>query len=464
MVFSSTLFLFVFLPLVLIAYYAPWFGKRNYKNGILLLASLFFYAWGEPAFFFLMAASICVNWGIGLVLDRTSKMSVRKIWLFAAVVFDLGMLFVFKYATFVAKNLNLLLGENTLNINIALPIGISFFTFQILSYVIDVYRKKVAVQKSVFKLGLYISMFPQLIAGPIVRYETIAEEINTRKENLTDFTEGFRRFVYGLGKKSLIANYMAVVADNIFFYSDSMAVLTAWIGIIAYTLQIYFDFSGYSDMAIGLGRMFGFHFDENFNYPYIAKSVTEFWRRWHISLSTWFRDYVYIPLGGNRCSRGRWVRNMFVVWLLTGIWHGANWTFIVWGLFYLVFLLFEKFTGFAEKLKWFGHVYTLLVVMAAWVFFRAASIGDALDYLGVMFGINADGLTDGLGNAMLGSVKILLPAAVLLSTPVYSRLLGLLKKPVVRTCVENVIVLAVFVLSLLACIKSTHNPFIYFNF
>ena len=350
MVFSSTLFLFLFLPLTLMIYYNPFVRSRKFRNRCLLVASLFFYAWGEPFFVWLMVLPIAVGWACGRAMERAASRRQEKRILTAGVVFHVGLLFVFQYLMFAASQLGLLLHEDFSAIHIALPIGISFFTFQLLSYLFDIYYGRSKAQQSVLAVGLYIALFPQLIAGPIVRYETIEQQIEHRVENIADFSSGMMCFIYGLGKKVVIANYMGVVADNIFDGGGSLSLATAWYGAFAYTLQIYFDFSGYSDMAIGFGRMFGFHFMENFNYPYISRSATEFWRRWHISLGTWFRDYVYIPLGGNRVTRRRWGYNLFVVWALTGIWHGANWTFLCWGLWYFVLLLVEKLTGFPEKL------------------------------------------------------------------------------------------------------------------
>ncbi|MDR2137258.1 MAG: MBOAT family protein, partial [Synergistaceae bacterium] len=345
MVFSSTVFLFLFLPGLLAVYYNPFFlfsksphKGRTFRNTILLLASLCFYAWGEPLFVFAMMASILVNWGFGLLLARGKS---KKGVLTAAVIYNVGLLFVFKYLSFTLRNVDYVF-RTGVTVDIALPIGISFFTFQLMSYVFDVSRTPELARRNPLDVALYVSLFPQLIAGPIVRFETIAGEIRGRVETSRDFTEGMTRFVFGLGKKLLIANYVGFLADEIFASSLPLSAATAWIGAIAYTLQIYFDFSGYSDMAIGLGWMFGFHFEENFDYPYISKSITEFWRRWHISLSTWFRDYLYIPLGGNRGSKSRTIFNLFIVWLLTGMWHGANWTFIVWGLYYFVLLLAER--------------------------------------------------------------------------------------------------------------------------
>lgn len=478
MVFSSTVFLLFFLPLILIIYYNPFFKNRLFRNYSLLLFSLGFYAWGEPVFVFVLLLSVLINWFFALRIDRQEDSKKRKRLLFFPIAFDIGLIIVFKYLGFILNNLGLLLGNTDIGVSIALPIGISFFTFQIMSYVFDVYRKKAPVQINVLNVGLYISLFPQLIAGPIVRYETVAEQINHRTETSADFTAGVTRFVFGLGKKALLANYVGLIADNIFAATDSLSIAAAWLGIVAYALQIYFDFSGYSDMAIGLGRMFGFHFLENFNFPYVASSVTDFWRRWHISLSTWFRDYVYIPMGGNRVSQSRWVFNLFIVWLLTGIWHGANWTFIVWGLYYFVFLLFEKVTGFDKKLGFFSHAYTLLVVLIGWVIFRAESFPRVLQYLGFMFGIGSNGTVDELFRYYLSNGKWVLLAAGICSVPVIQFLKSKLSAGATETAASPVknnllammdigkvfVTAIVFILSFLVCVNSTYNPFIYFNF
>jgi D-alanyl-lipoteichoic acid acyltransferase DltB (MBOAT superfamily) len=465
MLFSSTVFLFLFLPILLIAYYNPIWKGRKFKNVLLLLASLFFYAWGEPSFVFVMLLSICINWFIGIQIDKQKTVRKQKHWVALAVTLNVSLLFVFKYLSFVMKNVGYLLKDDPFSINIALPIGISFFTFQIISYILDVYHKRAKVQKNWGDLALFISMFPQLVAGPIVRYETIAQEINGRRETASDFREGVSRFIIGFGKKMLIANYVGLIADKIFALTGDLSVATAWLGAIAYTLQIYFDFSGYSDMAIGLGRMFGFHFLENFNYPYIAKSISDFWRRWHISLSTWFRDYIYIPLGGNRVSKSRLVFNLFVVWSLTGIWHGANWTFIAWGLFYFVLLATERFTGFEKKLGIFSHVYTLFFVIIGWVLFRSESISLAGDYLSAMFGWNATGWIDNAFLWYFSNVKWILFTGILFSTPVLSVCKKRMKlKPIIYEIISSIGLIVVFVLALLVCIKSTYNPFIYFNF
>ena len=355
--------------------------------------------------------------------------------------------------------------------NIALPIGISFFTFQAMSYVIDVYRQKGEVQTNILYVGLYISFFPQLIAGPIVRYETIADEIKNRKETVNDFFDGFARFIVGLSKKVLLANSFAILADQTFDAAkngDSLSVMFSWLGAIAYTLQIFFDFCGYSDMAIGLGRMFGFHFLENFNYPFISKSITEFWRRWHMSLGTWFRDYVYIPLGGSRVSKSRNIFNLFVVWLLTGIWHGANFTFIVWGLMYFVLLVFEKLTGIYKKqgkiINVFKWVYTMFFVILGWVVFRSDSLSDAWYYLKAMFGLNANTFNDGLFIGYFVQNLILLLFGIILSTPVFR----ILKRKTMNNrffgCFSIVVLIGLFVLSISSLISNSYNPFIYFNF
>lgn len=416
MVFSSSIFLFLFLPVLLIIYYNPIIQSRLFRNIVLLFASLLFYAWGEPFFVFLMIASIFITWGIGLCLNKYSN---SKFWLVLGTSFHISLLFIFKYLSFLANELGILFHKDLSIVNISLPIGISFFTFQLMSYLFDIYYKKASVQKNILYVGLYVALFPQLIAGPIVRYSQIENEINYRSETKNDVLLGMERFIYGLGKKVLIANYVAQIADNIFMAYRNQSTMTLWLGAIAYTFQIYFDFSGYSDMAIGLGRMFGFHFSENFNYPYIAKNITDFWRRWHISLSTWFRDYVYIPLGGNRVKKSRWIFNLFIVWILTGIWHGANWTFLFWGIFYFALQLLEKMTGFTEKLKGFSHIYTMFAVVIAWVIFRSDTLTSGFDYIGRMFGFGTTAFMDSVFIEYIGSGKIILFFAALLSTPIF---------------------------------------------
>ena len=465
MVFSSTIFLFVFLPMVLLIYYNPIFTSRNFRNNFLLLASLVFYAWGEPIFVFLMVLSIIVGWFAGLKIARAKTPLAKKRILILAVAFHVFILFIFKYLTFISSQLGLLLNQDFSFIKIALPIGISFFTFQLLSYLFDVYYGKAAAQANLLHLGLYIALFPQLIAGPIVRYETIEDQILNRKENLRGFSDGMICFIYGLGKKLLIANYMAQIADNIFDSGAAeLSVATAWLGAVAYTLQIYFDFSGYSDMAIGLGKMFGFQFPENFNYPYIARSATEFWRRWHMSLGSWFRDYVYIPLGGNRVSKLRWMWNMFTVWALTGIWHGANWTFLAWGLLYFVLLIFEKVTGFADKIGRLAHVYTMSMVIIGFTIFRSENITFAINYVATMFGIGTSLFSDEIFSYCLWNGRVVLFIALLLSTPIFPLFMKKLESLRLRNILEPVLTTCIFLLSLIGAISATYNPFIYFNF
>ena len=434
--------MFLFLPVLLIIYYSV--KHREIRNYILLVVSLLFYAWGEPVFVFIMLASIFTNWLIALIMSESSR---PKIWLTLAILLDVLLLGVFKYAGFITENLGMS------RINIALPIGISFFTFQMMSYVFDVYYRKSEAQRNPLYVALYISFFPQLIAGPIVRYNQITSEIVDRHENFDGFSEGVRRFIYGLGKKVLLANFVAQVADNVFGYIINPSVSMAWLGALSYTLQIYFDFSGYSDMAIGLGLMFGFHFEENFNYPYMAASVTDFWHRWHISLSTWFRDYVYIPLGGSRVTHSRWLVNLFTVWLLTGIWHGANWTFILWGLIYFVLLVFEHESGIK-----FGHVSTLLAVILAWVIFRAESVGKGLSFIASMFGLNGNAFYDSGFIEYVKGTWLLMIFAVIGIFPSAGKFLS------GHQYIESAWLVIVLVVSVLEISGASYNPFIYFNF
>lgn len=442
MVFSSGVFMFLFLPGLLLMYYIA--KSIKLRNFILLTASLLFYAWGEPVFVFIMLASIFLNWLISLLMSKSSR---QKLWLSLAIILDVLLLGVFKYAGFITENLGLT------RINIALPIGISFFTFQMMSYVFDVYYGKAQAQKNPFYVALYISFFPQLIAGPIVRYNQIEYEITERHENFDDFAEGVRRFIYGLGKKVLPANFVAQVADNVFGYIVNPSVMMAWFGAVSYTLQIYFDFSGYSDMAIGLGLMFGFHFEENFNYPYMASSVTDFWHRWHISLSTWFRDYVYIPMGGSRVSHSRWLMNLFTVWLLTGIWHGANWTFILWGMVYFVLLVIERESGFKP-----GHCLTMIAVILAWVIFRAESVTGGVEYIASMFWLNGNRFYDGGFIEYVKGTWVVMIFALIGIFPAAGKFLRRYK------WIESLWLIVVLGISVCEIVSASYNPFIYFNF
>lgn len=473
MLFSSTFFLYVFLPLVLVVYYGLCKTQKA-RNNFLLVASLLFYAWGEPKFVLIMLVSILANYYFGLVVDRARHTPKVKIYLVTMVVFNLTIMGIFKYLGFAVQSINDIGGLNLSVPQIALPIGISFFTFQSISYVVDVYREHGKVLKSPLDVGLYIALFPQLIAGPIVRYETIAGEIHGRRETEKDFAEGIVRFIIGLSKKVLLSNQFALIADKAYALEGTgdLTVVFAWLGAISYMLQIYFDFGGYSDMAIGLGKMFGFHFDENFNFPYIAKSVSDFWRRWHISLSTWFRDYVYIPLGGNRVSKFKHVRNIFVVWLLTGIWHGANWTFMAWGVYFGLILIIEKFTGldkFLSKSKVLGHVYTLFLVLISWVLFRANSLGEAFSYIGCMFGLNDVPVSNDLAHLYFVENLYVLIIGCFACIPFSKKARGLYNKlsHTAQNMVKGIamILLAImFFVSVSYLVKGTYNPFIYFNF
>lgn len=471
MVFSSVTFLFIFLPAVLAVYYIVPKGFRSIRNTVLLLFSLAFYAYGEPKYVLIMLLSILLNYGFGLGLGRERSGKIRRFCVIAAICCNLAILFYFKYTGFFVTNLNNLFGLS-LRFSVIMPIGISFFTFQGMSYVIDAYRLAVPVQKNPLYVALYISLFPQLIAGPIVRYETVAGQLEDRAETLNGFSSGISRFITGLGKKILLANTLGYVADLAF--TTNISLLTtgfAWLGVLCYAFQIYFDFSGYSDMAIGLGRMFGFEFLENFNYPYISKSITEFWRRWHISLSTWFRDYLYIPLGGNRTSKPRWMLNLIIVWLLTGFWHGAAWNFVLWGLYYAVILLIEKL--FLHKLLdkapgFFGHVYTMFLIMIGWVIFRADSLTHIRSLLCVLFGFSGAEPT-GQALLFLSDYKIELILAAAASAPLIPVLRKRLETAPDRTrgvfeAVRLASLAVIFILSIAYLVKSTYNPFIYFRF
>lgn len=471
MLFSSSVFLFLFLPIVLFCYYIPFRRRRQGQNILLLIASLLFYAFGEPWFVLVMMGSIVANWVFGLWAGRAraAGRSVRMAVVCTAI-FNLGILFIFKYLVFVLTNLNLL-GFQFMIPVIELPIGISFFTFQAMSYALDVARGDAEVQPSVFKVGLYVSLFPQLIAGPIVRYTTVADEIDHRRETWADFSSGVGRLLVGLGKKVLLSNQLAVVADMAFQDGHPSSTAFAWLGGACYILQLYYDFAGYSDMAIGMGRMFGFHFLENFNYPYTATSVSEFWRRWHISLTTWFRDYVYIPLGGSRVDK-RWkvVRNLFVVWLLTGIWHGANWTYIVWGLLNYALLMAEKYGGFARNFpKWIGRIYVFIAFLLTCVVFRSASIGEAGAYFQALLHIGVPGFSGDFILYLREYAPIILFAFVCAApTATWARrkLAGWKDGRLLPLWhgASAVCLLAIFVLSVAFIVKGTYNPFIYFNF
>jgi alginate O-acetyltransferase complex protein AlgI len=470
MLFSSTVFIFMFLPFVLFVYYILLRKKRDLQNMFLLIASLTFYAWGEPWFVFIMIISILVNWYFGLLVDKYRDIKTKaRLIITVMIIFNLAVIFVFKYLMFTLKNINFLFNASISIPNIILPIGISFFTFQAISYVIDVYRKQGEAQKKPLNVGLYISFFPQLIAGPIVRYETIADQILNRKESFEDFSEGVTRFICGLGKKVLLANTLAIVADKAFSLpANELSVAFAWLGAMAYTFQIYFDFSGYSDMAIGLGKMFGFHFLENFNHPYISKSISEFWRRWHISLGSCFRDYLYFPLGGSRVStKSRLIFNLFVVWFCTGLWHGANYTFIAWGLLYFIFITIEKITGFEKKftkLNVLKHLYTLLLVILGWVIFRADTMTEAMGFIRTMFGLSGNLIFDSTAYYYFTENIYFYLFAIIFSMPAGNWIIGRLHRSKLIAAIQPAVFIGIFLIAVSYIVKGSYNPFIYFNF
>lgn len=466
MLFSSVTFIFYFLPLVLIIYY---FSKDKMKNYILLFFSLIFYAWGGVAYLPILLISILINYILGLKIDKYKESNKKqKIILILAIIFNIVFLVIFKYTNFIFDNINLIFNSSINVPLINLPIGISFYTFQAMSYVIDVYRGDGKVQKNIFNLALYISMFPQLVAGPIVRYETVDEQIKFRTYNLEKFNYGFERFIMGLFKKVIISNSVGELSMMIYSLGDSnMTVLTAWLGAIGYTLQIFFDFSGYSDMAIGLGKMFGFDFLENFNYPYISRSVGEFWRRWHISLGSWFRDYIYIPLGGNRVKGILVYRNLAIVWFITGLWHGASWNFIVWGLYFGVFIILERvfLNKFFNKIpKVFSHIYLLVVVIFGWILFSKPDIRQAIDYISIMLGFGHYNLFNGYTLFFIKQYFFEIIIAILMSVPLGKYFIKNKKVYRIINYIKPIILILIFIITIIYLVNSTFNPFIYFNF
>lgn len=464
MVFSKPIFLFGFLPIVLLLYYI---APRRLRNTVLFAASLIFYAWGEPKLVLLMIATIVVDYCAGLMIERFSeKKKASRAILVAALVINLGLLGIFKYANFMIESINALVGGNIGLLNIVLPIGISFYTFQSLSYVIDVYKKVVPVERNILNFATYVTLFPQLIAGPIVQYKTIADELSERQESFALFSEGIWRFSVGLGKKVIIANQIGSVWTEISGSPESLTVGKAWIGALAFTFQIYFDFSGYSDMAIGLGKMFGFNFLENFNYPYISKSITEFWRRWHISLGTWFKEYVYIPLGGNRKGLKRQIFNILVVWMLTGLWHGASWNFVVWGLYFGLILVLEKaflLKFFAKIPAAFAHIYSILLIVFGWVIFECGTMGEIINYFRSMFGVGVSFWSNDTTYILCNTLLLFAVAAVC------STHLGKVVKAKLSVRFKNgywecAIMAVLLMLSLVFLAGDSYNPFLYFRF
>ena len=491
MVFSSLLFLFRFLPVVLILYFA---APRSLKNAVLFFASLFFYAWGEPVYVVLMLFSTVVDYSHGLLVERfrkketeagkvldnapedaAAKAKKRKYHrcsvavVCSSVIINLGLLGFFKYAGFLVETVNSLFGTGFVMKKLALPIGISFYTFQTMSYTLDIYRGDASAQKNIISFGAYVALFPQLIAGPIVRYQTIAEELRSRKETMEGFSYGIRRFVTGVGKKVLLANTIGLLWDDISARAPGeISVVMAWLGVTAYAFQIYFDFSGYSDMAIGLGAMFGFHFPENFRYPYMSKSISEFWRRWHISLGTWFREYLYIPLGGNRVRLPRQVFNLAVVWLATGFWHGASWNFVLWGVYFGIFIIMEKlFLGkVLKRLPAFvSWLYTILVVWLGWVLFAFEDFGRGAGYLKSMFGAAGNVFCSNEAVYLLLGFAIPLLIMAVGSTELPSRLANkfVIEKKWYQAAL-SVFVVAIMVLSVAYLVDASYNPFLYFRF
>ena len=467
MVFSSLTFLFVFLPIILIVYYS---SPRKIRNAILFIGSLVFYAWGEPVYITIMLFSTVFDYINGLLIRKykeTEQIKKARIILINSIMVNLGILCFFKYSNFFIENVNNIFNLDINLLSIALPIGISFYTFQTMSYTIDVYLEKVEAQKNIIDFGSYVTFFPQLVAGPIIKYRDIDTQLKNRKETIDDFSYGISRLCIGLFKKVILANNIGILWNQIIGGQISeIPVLTAWFGAICFSFQIYFDFSGYSDMAIGLGRMFGFHFPENFEHPYTSKSITEFWRRWHISLGTWFKEYVYIPLGGSRKGKKKLVGNLLIVWILTGLWHGASWNFVVWGLYFGILLIIEKLilTKYLEKLpSIIRHIYTMLFVVISWVIFAFEDITRVFLYLKAMFGINGVGL---LNNELLYLFRthwILIIICIIASTTVITRI-NIIKDKNYYTIIKNIVCLAMFGISICFLIGSTYNPFLYFRF
>ncbi len=463
MLFTSISFIYYFLPIVIISYVI---APKKFKNAVICISSLIFYFYGEPKYIILMLAEILIAYIIAILIDKNRNKSI----LILGIIIHVGLFCIFKYTDFIISNINSIFNTNIGLLRLAIPIGISFYTFQILSYEIDVYRGNVAVQKNLLKLTAYVTLFPQLIAGPIVRYETIENELENRKQTKEDFSYGIMRFTIGLAKKVLIANALGELC-NTFALTTEKSIALYWISAISYTLQIYFDFSAYSDMAIGLGRIFGFHFLENFNYPYISKSITEFWRRWHISLGSWFRDYVYIPLGGNRVSKLKHIRNIFVVWLLTGIWHGASWNFAIWGTMFGVILIIEKFLigKYLEKLPTFiKRIYVLFIVIISFIIFNANNMQEAITNIVGLFGANGENFINQFTIYYLKSYAIILVIGIIGATPIPRNIIQKLQqksklKKIINT-LEPVYIVILLVIVTAYLVDNSYNPFLYFRF
>ena len=461
MLFSGIPFLYCFLPLVVLVYFLV---PRGCKNAVLLLFSLVFYAWGEPKYVFLMIATIAAFYGCGLAIGKAQSQRWKKIWLITSVTVGLGLLAVFKYADFFIENFNAVTGISLPLLRLALPVGISFYTFQSLSYTVDVYRGRVAIQRNPISFGAYVTLFPQLIAGPIVRYSDVARELDSRTHTWEDAMLGIRRFLIGLGKKVILADNFALLI-SLFRDSDEKSVLFYWMYAIAFTLNIYFDFSGYSDMAIGLGRIFGFRFCENFNYPYLSRSITEFWRRWHMSLGSWFRDYVYIPMGGNRVRKSRWIFNIFTVWMLTGFWHGAAWNFILWGLLFGILLLVEKLVPAIGKLPdALKHIYVLFLIVMSFVLFNADSLAQAgRDFAGLFGLADLPGVTP-ITLYYLKSYGLLFLAGFVGATPVVKNTAQRIGGTKVGPVLEVLLLIGILLVCTAYLVDGSFSPFLYFRF
>ncbi len=476
LVFSSLFFLYLFLPLNLVVYYFAQNTKA--RNIVMLIFSLVFYAWGEPLYVLLLVFMTVCDWLISIYIEKQTPHSAKaRLGLVMMAVVNLGLLGFFKYGTFVLENIGFIVGKELGALDIILPIGISFYTFQLISYVVDVYRGDVPAQKNFTTLLLYVSLFHQCIAGPIVRYKDICAELNERRATLQDVADGIWRFCFGLAKKAILANAMGNVADTLLTSGDALkntSVLALWIGVLAYSLQIYLDFSAYSDMAIGMGRMIGIHYRENFDYPYVSRSVTEFWRRWHISLGSFFRDYVYIPLGGNRKGRLRTYFNLFAVWFLTGLWHGASWNFVLWGLYFFVFIFIEKLflSRVLAKDRIVSHIYLILIVYFGWILFRFDNMGDIVTVLRGMFGMNGNVFTNFETNTLTASNAFVLLFCIIVSTPIVRKIGSLIRYTymnkkivtVIYTVGRIAIPLMLLLFSTAALVGDSYNPFLYFQF
>lgn len=464
MVFSSLVFLFAYLPITLLAYYLV---PRQGRNIFLFIVNLIFYGWGEPKLVLLMVFNIFFNYIGGWLVDKyRADAKKKKLFLILTCVLDIGILAVFKYTGMITETLNMLPFLNIPELQISLPIGISFYTFQTMSYVIDVYRDDAPVSKNFINFGTYVALFPQLIAGPIVRYRDVAEQLVNRRETLEMFTRGVKLFMVGLAKKVIIANTMGTLTTNIFATTDENGVVGTWVGMIAYTFQIYFDFSGYSDMACGLGNMLGFEFLKNFNYPYIAKSITDFWRRWHISLSTWFKEYVYIPLGGNRKGVKRQILNLLIVWGLTGLWHGAAYNFVLWGLYYGLLLILEKFVlkKFLDRLPSFvQHIYTLFIIIIGWGLFYFTDVGQLGEFMVDLFNFGNGICGDQAFNLIMSNLPMLIIAAVA-STPLATMLYTRFEHTRFMWIPETLYCMGVLAVSTASLVNQSYNPFLYFRF